>query len=606
MNIAKIGALIKQERIGRDISRTKLTAGVCSETSLRRIEAGERHGDFFILERLISRLGSSINKMDIIQDEADYRLFVLKEIIKGELSSENYDGAEESLAECESLADKENTLQCQYLETMKGIISSEKYRDFNKADEHFNHAINLTLPGISAEKMNDYIIGEEELIIILLYLKNKEKMGEDRIGRGGRDILNYIDTHFSDEEVKCSLYGRAARIIGDSFIKNGKYEEALTITLAAEDRLAGNGMLQNLPQLLDRILFLSEGRNEPVYADFKKMRDALKDLYEEYDVKWKTKDISLITDCKQKNIYIMSEFIKQERMLKGISRQELSAELDIDIKTISRIETGKTSPKKETLRKLLEYFDKETEMAESRIITNDFRLLEMEREVAKLNTFQRYEEAEVLYRELKREILLEHKRNAQYVKLMDVQFDRIMKRCTPDEAIERLTDAFNITRGDTGLAGIGKFVLSKAEATIINNIAVCYKMVNRQDKSIELLEKAALSYGNSRIDLKYRYVPLALIYSNLCAYYEETDQFDKALELADKTIRYSIECLRGDFLGFMLEEKTYTLDRMTGDNSKSRQRYRQSYQLRRLMKASERQKAPIERAFKEWYGEDIR
>ena len=606
MNIAKIGALIKQERIGRDISRTKLTAGVCSEASLRRIEAGERHGDFFILERLISRLGSSINKLDIIQDETDYRLFVLKEIIKEELSSENYDGAEESRAECESFADKENTLQCQYLETMKGIISSEKYRDFNKADEHFNLAINLTLPGISAEKMDDYIIGEEELIIILLYLKNKEKMGEDRIGRVGRDILNYIDTHFSDEEVKCSLYGRAARIIGDSFIKNGKYEEALTITLAAEDRLAGNGMLQNLPQLLDRILFLSEGRNEPVYADFKKMRDALKDLYEEYDLKWKTKDISLITDCKQKNIYIMSEFIKQERLLKGITRQELSAELDIDIKTISRIETGKNSPKKETLRKLLEYFDKETEMAESRIITNDFRLLEMEREVAKLNTFQRYEEAEVLYRELKQEISLEHKRNAQYVKLMDVQFDRIMKRCTPDEAIERLTDAFNITRGDTGLAGLGKFVLSKTEATIINNIAVCYKMVNRQDKSIELLEKAALSYGNSRIDLKYRYVPLALIYSNLCAYYEETDQFDKALELADKTIRFSIECLRGDFLGFMLEEKTYTLDRMTGDNSKSRQRYRQSYQLRRLMKASERQKAPIERAFKEWYGEDIR
>ena len=38
MNIAKIGALIKQERIGRDISRTKLTAGVCSEASLRRIQ----------------------------------------------------------------------------------------------------------------------------------------------------------------------------------------------------------------------------------------------------------------------------------------------------------------------------------------------------------------------------------------------------------------------------------------------------------------------------------------------------------------------------------------------------------------------------------------
>lgn len=114
-----------------------------------------------------------------------------------------------------------------------------------------------------------------------------------------------------------------------------------------------------------------------------------------------------------------------------------------------------------------------------------------------------------------------------------------------------------------------------------------------------------MSYENSKIELKYRCVPLNLIYSNLCAYYEETDQFDKALSLADKTIRYSIECLRGNFLGFLLEERTYTTDRKTGDNSGSKQKYRQSYYIRKLMKESEIQKAPIMKAFKKWYGEEI-
>ena len=109
-------------------------------------------------------------------------------------------------------------------------------------------------------------------------------------------------------------------------------------------------------------------------------------------------------------------------------------------------------------------------------------------------------------------------------------------------------------------------------------------------KSVEILEKAIKGYERSKIDVKR---------------YEEIDRFEDSIHLTDKVIKNLISCKRGDELGFLVEEKTYTTDRMTGNNAKSIEKYRQSYQLFELMKAGENEKAPLKRAYKEWYGEDI-
>ena len=44
---------------------------------------------------------------------------------------------------------------------------------------------------------------------------------------------------------------------------------------------------------------------------------------------------------------------------------------------------------------------------------------------------------------------------------------------------------------------------------------------------------------------------------------------------------------------------------MIDKNTESKLKYKQSYQIRKLMKASERQKAPLKKAFLKWYGEEI-
>ena len=192
MNIVKIGALIKYERVKQNISIEKLAKGICSESVIRRTEAGERGAGFFVLDMIVSRLGRSDNKVELMQDEKDYELYELREKLTSEIESKNYDEAAKLLAEYEALADIESPLHTQFIKMIKGFISEEKHLDFIEADRSYYQALTLTLPEFSLEKLENYLLGENELILLILYLNNKEKVGENLLKTYGIIILDYI------------------------------------------------------------------------------------------------------------------------------------------------------------------------------------------------------------------------------------------------------------------------------------------------------------------------------------------------------------------------------------------------------------------------------
>ena len=53
-----------------------------------------------------------------------------------------------------------------------------------------------------------------------------------------------------------------------------------------------------------------------------------------------------------------------------------------------------------------------------------------------------------------------------------------------------------------GLDNVGGYVPGRAEAIIINGIAVCYKALGEADKSIELLEKTVMAYERQKAPLR--------------------------------------------------------------------------------------------------------
>ena len=600
-----IGDIIKYQINKKSILPEKLTEGLCTTTSLKRLINGDTRQSFFLVERILQRLGISVNKVTLLHNESDDALFIMREMICKLLVEKAYAKAEYILSEYEMVADLSSPLHLQYVLETRGVILSEDYGKHEEALELYHKAFKAVIDRFEVDKLSDFLLGEEEMILLMLMLKEEMIVKNINISLYARGLLDYVEKQYEDEEVRTNIYSKLAWLLGESAIKNNQYEEALELTLGGIDTLTDNGLLLHLPQFLDRLLLLTKDRAEDVYSSWKKKRDALKELYVEYNEPWETEDIRLWESYRQNNIYLISELLRDERDLSGYSQEELAEAIGIDVKTISRIENGKSTPKKATFASIKEHFDLESDSFQTRLAVDSPFLLEMERDISRLTSKHQYKEAEILFKSLKKQLSKESKVNRQYVAFMEALFDNMLKRKPVEEVLADLENAFLITRKDKHLKNLGRFVTTDLEAKIINMMAVCYKQTGHINKSLDLLENLKKGYERSKVTDRNHRIPIGLLYTNLCTYYEEMNRFDDAISLADEAIKYYIKCNRGDKLGFLVEEKTYTNYRMTGDNTTNKEKYRQSYRIMELMKAGEKEKAPLREAYKEWYGETI-
>ena len=600
-----IGDIIKYQINKKSILPEKLTEGLCTTTSLNRLINGDIRQSFFLVERIIQRLGISVNKVTLLHNESDDTLLIMREMICKLLVEKAYAKAEYILSEYEMVADLNNPLHMQYVLETRAVILSEGYGKHEEALELYHKAFKTVLDRFEMDRLSDFLLGEEEMILLMLMLREEMKVKNTNISVYARQLLDYVEKQYEDEEVRTNIYTKLAWLMGESAMKNNNYEEALELILGGIDVLTDNGLLLHLPQFLDRLLFLTKDRAEDIYRPWKKKRDALKELYVEYNEPWETEDIRLWESYRQNNIYLISELLRDERDLSGYSQEELAEAIGIDVKTISRIENGKSTPKKATFASIKEHFDLESDSFQTRLAVDSPFLLEMERDISRLTSKHQYKEAEILFKSLKKQLSMESKVNRQYVAFTEALFDNMLKRKPVEEVLADLENAFLITRKDKHLKNLGRFVTTDLEAKIINMMAVCYKQTGHINKSLDLLENLRKGYERSKVTDRNHRIPIGLLYTNLCTYYEEMNRFDDAISLADEAIKYYIKCNRGDKLGFLVEEKTYTNYRMTGDNTTNKEKYRQSYRIMELMKAGEKEKAPLREAYKEWYGETI-
>ena len=296
------------------------------------------------------------------------------------------------------------------------------------------------------------------------------------------------------------------------------------------------------------------------YEEWKKQRDVLKNLYEEYGERYETESVALWKLYRQQEIYLVSELFEQERKIKKLSQEQLADKLEIDQKTVSRIETGVTKPKPGTFQKLKEYLEIDRDICNTKIVTDDFEVLEMERELTRYFHYRDYENAERVYAALKKRLDMNEKVNRQYVKFRDTYLQAKRGELNIEESIEKYLEALYITRED-GLENLDKVILSRMEVTIINTMVTAYKKVGKLQDGIELMEKVRKGYEKSKVDKKFHYTEVMAVYITLSVLYEENGQFDEAIKNCDEGIKYELQCKKGLEIGFLKEEKIYTLSK---------------------------------------------
>ncbi len=588
MRKEEIGSLVYYERKKKNMALKTLGWRLCSETSIQRLERGERMPDFFLVERIVERLGKSINKVEFLYDEQTYEICYLRELVEDFILQKEYEEAEKALCYYERMLEKEDPLHIQYIFKMRAVLAQKNNKGEKTEEVFLKKAVEQTMRGFSLMKLKEYAFGEEEIILLLMYLRVESKMGKMNILEYSEEILHYIEYSFSDDEVLANLYSKAAWIFVKELKRKNRIKEALLLCIKSVELLTGNALLLHLPQYLELILEFEREQNEEEYSKWKKQRDALKQVYEEYGYEYETEEIELWQNYHLNEVCLISELISGERRIRNETQEEMAGGMKMDSKTISRIEHGKYKPKQGTFQKIKEYLEFDRDICNTNIVVENFALLELEREIAKEAHYHRYERAEELYRELKSKISMEFNENIQYVKYMDCYFARVHGTVTEKKALQRCLEAFRITRRDFDLEDLDKVVLTRNEATIIHYIAKLYKKLNQRSETVRILEKLKAGYENSKVDTKYHYREIALLYQSLGALYEEADQFDEAIEMYEKEIRLELKCKRGLTLGNCIQEKAYTKGRQNGDEKACKYFYQQAYQIFGLMKKYDR------------------
>lgn len=604
MNKRDIGNLIYYERTKRGIGLPRLTDGVCSASVVQRLENGERLPDFLVLERLVERLGHSMNKMEFIHNEIAYDIYYLRDSIEVSMEEQRYEEAAEALSYYAKLPKGREPLHWQYICKMRAVLAREQEDDYEKAALLLEEAMEQTLPGFDLNRLDYYLLGESELLLLLMWIQEKIDVDLDHTTVDGNRLLHYIKGACQDEEVLANVHSKAVWVLGNMELKRQNQKKALCHTIEGEKMLAENGLLIHMPQFLERILMLTEGVNEDDYAQWKKQRDALKGVYEEYDEPYETTRLALWNSYRQREVYFVCELVSQERKIRNHSQEKLADALDIDQKTVSRLEGGKYKPKQGTFEKMKEYLELDRDICSTRLVVNDFALLELEREIARQNHYKNYEEAECLFQQLKARLSMEWNENRQYVTYMEACFAKEKGEISAEEVIERCVEAFRITRKNVELEQIDQVVLGRMEAMIVNHIAVTYYKMGKRQEAIAILERVRLGYENSKVDLKSHYVAMSLIYVNLSAYYEECNQFKEAILSCETGARFELRCKRGNVLGYFVEQRAYTTERMTNGMLSGKLSYRKAYQLCNLMREENAMRS-LQNAYETLYQEKI-
>ena len=587
-----IGRFIHILRTRNNISQGRLSKGLCSIATLSRIELGERIPDKFLMDALFQRLGKSPDKFEVLLAEKDYFLYEQRKEIEKALFYKDYALAEKLLLEYQDKKECKGNLHEQFVLKVSGILDYEDRNDIDQALEKFLSALKCTLPNWKYGELRGQLLSLEEIDLFLLISMSYAKKNKtyDVIVRL-KELIEYIDNGYTDEEEKVKVYPKAAYLLVKFYIKRGNYLSAEDLCEKAIDILTSNGVIVGLADLL--LLYVEILNKNGKDVKEKKISLQLASLlkvYDEYDIKLLfLPDTAIIVKNIQNDIYLMGELIKANRVKVKISQENLSSDI-CAAESLSRIESGKRAPRNKNYEAIAERLGIEKDIYNSTIEAETYDILETKRDIDRLLFGHQIENAWASYMRLKKLLTAKTNENKQYLSYLEGILHYQAKKIGIKTALNKMEKALGYTLKNYKDKAVYNCILSRQEAFILNQIAILTFDTGQKKQAIDILLSVSQSYENSKIDLKYHSVQYLLILQNLSMYLEEDDQLEEAIQICDKAIKLALKCAKGNFLSRFITNKAFTLERIDMENQTElyektcRLYYQQAYSLSELMK----------------------
>ncbi|MEG1945697.1 MAG: helix-turn-helix transcriptional regulator [Lachnospiraceae bacterium] len=556
-----IGKIIQKIREQAGITQVDLSMGLCSSSTLSRFEWEERMISKWVIDGVLQRLGKSTDKFWTIVHIKDYSIMEFRRKIWNAILKEEYQEARKQIKKYKNTADNRDQLQKQYMLMAQGFMEGKEKQNWKESIEMLTKSIKMTVTRFLMDKLEDMIIGRDEINAILLLAEAYARNGELELSKKLiSGLLTNVQKRNWDEEELVKIYPKIIRFYVEFLKMDDKYEDVIVYSNKAVKMLTDNGVIYLLAELMECVMWGMErriqldGRNfsireEQEYIQLKRHVEVLKDIWEEYGNLPAEKMIYCIN--MQRDVSISSEILRKCRTLCKWSQETLSADI-CSAQDLSRIEGGKISPMERNYKNMMERMNQATERTRRFINAEEYEVQEGIRQVEKYISGMEYQKAAVAWNKLKDKIPEDSLENKQYI----MRYDSIIKYTDKKESWKEATveyeNALRITMPDFENIDITKWPLSRNEIFLLCNIASGYQMMGKINKANAIYNGLITALEESKVEVCYRITEYVLIAYNLGIMEGLNGNIEKACGLLKKGIGMSLKAGRFNYVARLL------------------------------------------------------
>lgn len=534
---------------------------------LRLIETGVRVPGLLMKNRLMNRLGVSVDDYEVYLDEQEYNLWSMRQNIIVALMNEDVNLAEKCLEAYIDAENMENKLCQQFVLAMRAECirlsgneagethgMNQEYDSDKKLCELYGEAVRLTVPYVDCDEWGDKLLSAQELNLILEYARYSENKERDKLYR---NILSYLERDNLDTYNISKIFPKAVYYMYESEkIEEGRITEKIIkkytiLNNRAIECLRKTTRLYYILEILNMKIELMTSSEDKGLCDreqlekFKSCKKVYEELYEEKGLSgYMRMDMQFYIEGAAYNV---SEVIKNRRIMLGISVKKLSEGICSE-RTMLRIENGQTKNHREIISEILDRLGITYELYRTDIVTDDYEVKMVRQQLDKyFNVKAGYDECNSCISEIEKRVDKKYALNVQTINILKLFNEHIYCKISDTAYSERMIEELGRTVPLERIINSDNMFLTYNEIKYFREIMVVEK--NSEIKKM-LADKLCLIMDNHGTSVaKYsRIIMYEYIMTTVSSIYGDMQQYDKSNEIADRTLKLCLMCRRTHIL----------------------------------------------------------
>ena len=537
--------LIHNIRVEEKISLTDLAMGLMSPSQLGKIEKGERPLEKNIRDRILERLGMAKEMYENLLDNGAYEDWKYRKDIISAIREKESEKAKQLIDEFADRVNEKDKINRQFILVMQAEQGRQAGLSENAVIELYQEAVKLTIPDIDKVWNKKYPLSVLEINLLLEAVSDENDV---YYFHKCRVLMEYVQTGRYDSITKAKIYPKIAYFYlkRQSVLKNhwGQQERKENLQLCNEaiEVLRDAGRTYYLVELLEikmEILEVDAEKSALEMQETTELLDLMKRLYTEYGVSVYMEESTYLYN--QNCNFRIGQIIKVRREMFGMTQEQLCDGI-CSVKSLRRLELGKSDMQMENLKKLLNRLGLPGQMQWSRIITSKPSVIRLLEKVGKNQNERNFDIARQQLERVKMNISMSIPQNKQYILDKEATMDFEDGKIDDKEFIRREKGALEETLRIDNLLSLNDVYLTEREIACIRNSwkGMEWKIKKRYIKFLlNYYDRIALNNNLENIISEYEFVIQGVVDE-----LGNNGENEWALQINQNTVPISISCRR--------------------------------------------------------------